>query len=159
MKVQRNEIHAKQVEIWEKQSACNLSLKDRIYLFEKAIHAIEKRTLMTLSSVTLRVVLDRVLHQCKEKFPQLVEIQLESESLNFDDFLFNVQNKGSDEAIEALRYLLVELLSILGGLTADILTDPLHKALFEVTSKIDPTENKPQILKKKKSSKKTPEEK
>jgi hypothetical protein len=132
MTVERNTIHVKQVEAWEKQNSHGLSLENQAQLFEKAIHVIEERTLKTLSSVTLMVVLDRVTHQSKEKFPALSEIKVDKKGLSFGG-LFHNKNHKSEELIEALRYFLVELLSVLGSITGDILTAPLHKELLKVT--------------------------
>ena len=84
-----NDLHIKQVEAWERKNADGLSLEKQLKLFEKAFHAIEQRTLKTLSNVTFQVVLDRVLLQNTDKFPFLSEVKLEPQGLNFEVLIRN----------------------------------------------------------------------
>jgi hypothetical protein len=125
------DIHLKTVEHWLRTNAENLSSIQKVLLLEKAILAVEKRACSTLSIVTLMVVLDRILHQTREDFPILAKATLEKKSLSFKD-VDKVQN--AEETIAALTFLLVELLRVLGRLTANILTMPLHIELNKVTS-------------------------
>ncbi len=133
MTVHRNESHKKQVEAWESRRAKNVSSAELPQLYAKAIQAIERRSLSTLSRVTVLVVVDRAIHETKEKFPILVQLKVGSECLEFDD-LFDSPNVNLDELKNALRELLIELLNVFGNITADILTRPLHKELMDVTS-------------------------
>jgi len=137
-----NDLHIKQVEAWERKNADGLSLEKQLKLFEKAFHAIEQRTLKTLSNVTFQVVLDRVLLQNTDKFPFLSEVKLEPQGLNFEVLIRNSASHNSGQLTEALRCLLVELLNVLGNITADILTEPLHKELHKVTSDYQQPEEK-----------------
>ena len=129
---QLSDVHSAHVMTWENQSHSNLALHKRIQLFEIAIHAIERRASKTLSGVTLLVILDRVLSQSKEKFPFLSYISVESNSLNLKSHE-QINDLDQNELIEALRYLLIELLRVLGRITADILTIPLHNELLKVS--------------------------
>ena len=140
MTAKTNEAHIKQVEAWERKNVHGLSLEKQVKLFGKASHAIEQRTLKTLSSVTLQVVIDRVLHQSTNKFPLLSEVKLEPQGLNFEVLIRNSKNHNSEQLREALRCLLVELLNVLGNITAEILTVPLHKELHNVTNDYQQTE-------------------
>lgn len=127
-----SDVHSAFVQTWENNTNTGLSKVNRARLFEQAIHAVEKRSCVTLSNITLLVILDRVLHNCTEKYPVLSEVFLGAHSLNFQK-LQNLEDKKLDEFIEALRYLLTELLRILARITADILTIPLHSELLKVT--------------------------
>lgn len=133
MTVEQNIIYAKLVQDWEDKNASGLTLAQRVILLEKAVHVIEQRTLMTLSSFTLEVILDRVLHQSNEKFPVLSDVKLNNKRLSFHELLHMEKNHKPEELVEALRFFLIELITVLGRITADILTAPLHKELLKVT--------------------------
>lgn len=128
----QSDIHLQLVDSWEKNNANGLSADKQAQLFGKAVHAVEQRTLLTLSSATLMVILDRVLKQSKKKYPMLSDIKIEAKGMNFDPLINSKEHK-SEDLLEGLRYLLVELLGVLGSITADILTPPLHRELFKVT--------------------------
>ena len=132
MTVEQNITYAKLVQDWENKNTSGLPLTQRVILLEKAIHVIEQRALVTLSSITLEVILDRVLHQSVEKFPILSEVKLINKHPNFQELL-NTGNHKPEELVEALRFFLIELITVLGRITADILTAPLHKELLKVT--------------------------
>lgn len=125
--------HEKQVLAWEEMNTQGLRPEQIAQLFGSAIHAIEQRSLLTLSSVTVQIVADRVLHESREKFPILSLVQTESGGLNFNSLIQTCERSTVTEVGDALRYLLVELLSVIGNITADVLTAPLHKELMRVT--------------------------
>lgn len=127
-----SDVHSVLVSTWEQRSASGLTLIERVRLFEKGILLVEQRASQTLSRITLLVILDRVLQKSTEQFPILSSINIEPNSLSFDlDPKFETQKL--NHLIEALRFLLIELLTILGRITADILTTPLHSELLKVT--------------------------
>ena len=131
MPVDQNNIYAQLVQDWEDKNAVDLPLTQRAILLEKAVHVVEQRALMTLSKVTLEVIFDRVLHQSNEKFPILSNVKLKNKQLSFHE-LHNDKGHKPEEIVEALRYFLIELITVLGRITADILTTPLHKELLKV---------------------------
>jgi hypothetical protein len=128
----KNPDHAKTVADWESRHGSGLTQKQKILLFEKALRAIEERTCQTLSRVTLAAVIDRLLHMGQDRFPILADAQLESFTFNFQA-INESEAHGSEEHLAALRYLLIELLSVLSRITANILVAPLHQALAQVT--------------------------
>lgn len=125
--------HSKLVEDWTKINAKGISLNDHVLLLEKAIFVIEQRARMTLSDVILQVILDRVLHQGQEKFPVLSEAKLDNKNLISLELVHNKKNHSSEDLKDSLQYLLIDLLRVLGKITAEILTVPLHKELLKVT--------------------------
>lgn len=127
---QSNDIHSAVVMTWENKFKSGFSLEQRIRLFELALDAVEKRACTTLSSVTLLVVFDRVLHQSRDRYSVLSCISIESSSLKFT---YEQTHNDLKELLEALRFFLIELLRVLGRITADILTIPLHNELLKVT--------------------------
>ncbi|HXH31935.1 MAG TPA: hypothetical protein VNJ01_14085 [Bacteriovoracaceae bacterium] len=118
--------------MWERKNASALTSKQKAQLFAKAILAIELRARVTLSNVTLLAILDRVLCQSKEMFPVLAEARLSSHFISFKALNLRDPVKPDDLA-QALRFILLELFRVLGRITADILTIPLHKELHKVS--------------------------
>lgn len=133
MTVRRNDIHLKQVEAWELKNAESVSASERPRLYAKAIQAIERRSLATLSHVTVLVVVDRAICETIELFPVLSRIKATTKGLDFSALLSD-PDENRDELANAFRELLIELLNVLGNITADVLTIPLHKELIEVTN-------------------------
>ncbi len=131
---QQNDIHVLCVKNWEDKNAKDLGEGPHVQLFIRALDSIQNVARITLSRVTLKVIIDRVLHQSKAIYPMLGDVKIKDESLNFNDLLAQMDQYDPDLLIPALRHLLIELLSILGRITADILTGPLHKELLSVTS-------------------------
>jgi hypothetical protein len=126
----QRDIHLKLIKDWENTNANDLNSDQHVRLLEKAFRAIELRAGTTLSVVTLTLILDRVLHESKAKYPLLSEAFIESNRLSFEKMH---NHHKSEHLIEPIRYVLVELLTVLGRITADILTTPLHKELLKVT--------------------------
>lgn len=129
-----SDIHHKVVFTWEKNNVDGLTADEQLQLFAKAIKAIEERTLRTLSLVTVSVILDRVIKEAKDKYPSLSAVKVEPLGLDFTG-ISSHENHERKELLAGLRYLVAELLRVLGSITADILTDSLHKELLKVTWK------------------------
>lgn len=125
--------HQELVTLWEEKNTKGLQDEQLIHLYGAGFDAIEKRCLATLSNVTINVVLDRILHEGIEKYPVLKGVILKSSGISLK--AFNEKNKyfKTEELIEALSYLLVELLTVIGNITSDVLTSSLHKELINVT--------------------------
>ena len=123
------DMHAKQVELWEKKYLANSSVHEQLELFEKALYAIVTRANATLSKITIEVVLDRVLYQSTEKYSQLSLVEIQN-----GQFIVKSMKLADEGWLPAVRYLLIELLGVFGRLTAEILTIPLHKELMQVSS-------------------------
>lgn len=130
----RTDLHTQQVEEWASQDADKLSAKMQVQLYAMAVEAIEIRSRNTLSSVTVLAVVDRVIHESKEKIPILFPVTIDSNGMNLSGLLETCEACKKADLSKALRFLLTELLTILGDITADILTDPLHQELKKVTS-------------------------
>lgn len=133
MNRKRNPTHDEVVQIWEEKNSKGLGSQELARLFSAAIRRIEQRSLVTLSSITIRVVVDRALHESREKFPILSVVTVDPSGLNCSELISQSQPYTPEQIGEALRYLLIELLNVIGSITADVLTAPLHKELMEVT--------------------------
>lgn len=117
---------------WEKSFPVNIKFNQHIQILQKAILAVLKRTNLTLSSITINVLCDRILFQCIEKYSLLSDISMNLGNINFSELNLNIINHNELEVINALRFLLVEHLRVIERITAGILTDPLHQEILKV---------------------------
>lgn len=125
--------HEACVDAWLDRAARNLSAEAFLQLFEAALTALWKQTLTTLGEVTLTAIAGRVLHNASERFPLFSSLKVERlKGLQFTELRENVR-AGSDSGLrEGSRFVLVEFLTVLGNLTAEILTPELHAELSKV---------------------------
>lgn len=129
---EKDDIHSKKIDVWLKYEGDHLSSKEKILLLEKGITNVEARASQTLSSITLMVVVDRVLHQAKHLYPAISQVNIDSHFLNFSAM---DKEKDANEKIAALTFILKELFRVLARLTSNILNNPLHNELKKVSSK------------------------
>ncbi len=125
--------HASVVSEWLETTVADRATRDVLPLFGRALLAIWTRAHVTLGEVTLRAVLDRVFHGARARFPVLRALGLDSD---VDSFRTLGERDASHvdraDLVAAIQLTLTELLVILGTLTADVLTEPLHEALRAV---------------------------
>ncbi len=125
--------YSKQVDAWIKQNTEGQSPDRLLRFFGEAIKAIQKRAGTPLSEVTLTAIFDRVLHAGQQKFPLLSGLRIDAKGISLDTLMAQSAELKSEDVIGAFQFLLVELLTLLGNLTADILTTTLYAELFNVT--------------------------
>lgn len=97
--------------------------------FVRAYRALWQRARLTLGDVTLVAIGDRVLHDAKEQHPLLEHVRLDVAGISADELERRASTLDMTELEGAVRTVLVELLAVLGRLTAGVLTLPLHAAL------------------------------
>ena len=123
--------HGEFVEAWWREAAASLPPEQMIALFEHAIRALWKRAHVTLGEVTLAAVVDRVLYTAVENYSLLSSLRVDESGICFDEF-----RQGGVEHQEhlpdAVLFVLVEFLTVLGHLTDEILTPALHAELSKV---------------------------
>jgi hypothetical protein len=124
--------HTAQVDAWLKPNANGLPPELLLRLFERALEAMWQRTHLTLGAVTLTAIVDRVLHTSAETYPLLSAIQVEADGIRWAALHERADGLEASELIKALRLVLIELLTILGNLTAEILTPALWSELSKV---------------------------
>jgi hypothetical protein len=121
--------HQACVDAWLEARAKDLTAAELPQLFERAFTALWQRAHRTLGDVTLRAIMDRVLHTAVSRHPVVSFLKLEPGGLRFD-----ASGIGSREGLtDGMRFLLVEFLTVLGNLTADILSPALQSELAAVT--------------------------
>jgi hypothetical protein len=122
--------HAALVDAWLKRSAKDLSSEDFLRLFEAALAALWTRTTTTLGEVTLTAIAERVLYNASKKFPLFSSLKVEpTGGIRFRERSNPVHDS---ELVAGIRFVLVEFLTVLGNLTAEILTSELHSELSNV---------------------------
>jgi len=125
--------HAASVDAWLKVAAKDLPHAALLRLFEAALGALWARTVTTLGEVTLTAIADRVLHNAAQKLPLLSSLKVESTvGIQFRDLRESGSSVPDTELLGGIRFALVEFLTVLGNLTAEILTPELHADLARV---------------------------
>jgi hypothetical protein len=110
------------------------SASRRREVFATAFNAIWGCAKVTLGDVTLRAVVKRVFYLASAPYPMFATLAVSSTGISsegLDAWQGTWEGEGFEEG---LRFVLLELLRMLGTLTADILTPSLHEALSEVIS-------------------------
>lgn len=126
-----DEIHAARVDAWLAAQGEELSTRERRRLFEHALTALLRRASRTLGEGALRAILDRVLFTAIERYPLLAALELARDGIRWGGEPPRAELAGEVER-EACRFLLVELLTVLGILSGGILVPPLHAELASV---------------------------
>ena len=125
--------HSACVDAWLERASRDLTPALLLDLFDQALSALWNRAEATLGNITLTAIAVRVIHDAKGKFPLLSSLTLES---NGGIHLQQLRDQSPelDYAVlkEALRYVICQLLTVLGNLTAEILTPELHAELAKV---------------------------
>ncbi len=102
--------------------------------FERAFAAMWQRAHLPLGDVTLMAIVDRVLHGASQKYPVLATLTVDTDGIQCRDFEARAVNLTTSELEAAIRYVLVEFLTVLGHLTAEVLTPALHAELSKLES-------------------------
>ena len=126
-------VHRKYVREWMKR-ASGLSPDQLVGLFERAMAAVWRRTYSSLGDITVAAIVDRVLYNASEKYPALRSLTLDTIGVNFDEFRVRAGSISNRDLGEAIQFVIVELLTVVGSLTAEILTPVLHSELSTVTT-------------------------
>ena len=100
-----------------------------VLAFEQGFSALWQRAHRTLGEVTLTAILDRVLFNAAEHFPILSSLRVEATGLRCQELRDTAGSVHSDQLSTGIRYVLVEFLTVLGDLTANVLDSAMHEAL------------------------------
>lgn len=121
--------HAACVEAWRTGVGGDLPAASLLEVFELAFRAVWRRAGVTLGDVTLTAIGDRVLFYAGERYPLLAALRLEPDGVSCEDLARDAESLDAAELDEALQFVLVELLTVLGRITGDVLTPALHAEL------------------------------
>lgn len=98
-------------------------------VFEAAFNAIWQRALISLGNVTLSAIVDRVLYNAAEQHPLLSALKLLRDGVDCRELSRKIGPLEQEPLAPSLRFVLVELLTVIGRLTAELLTPAMHEAL------------------------------
>jgi hypothetical protein len=125
--------HSAIVDAWLERSAKDLSPELRLRLFEAALSTLWNRVKTTLGEVTLTAIAERVLHDTAEAFPLFSSLKVNpTRGFECRELSKRIGSVQSAELNKATRFVIVEFLTVLGRLTAEILTPELHAELSHV---------------------------
>jgi hypothetical protein len=123
--------HSACVQAWL-QRAKGLPTQQLLRAFEQGFGVMWGRANQTLGNVTLTAIVDRVLYVAAEKYPILAALELEESGIHCQGLHERAGTLERGELVEGVRFVMVEFLTVLGNLTAEILTPALHAALSRV---------------------------
>ena len=129
-----HESHRATVSAWMAAAGGGLARGGLVALLDAATAAIWQRAQRTLGDVTLAAILDRVVSTSAEQFPFLAKGTVGRGGVVFaspdgNEPALDDDDDDDDELRAAMAFFLVELLTVIGHLTAEILTPALHEAL------------------------------
>src|SRR5258706_14912604 len=101
--------------------------------FESASSALWQRAHLTLGEVTLAAIVKRVLCSAEYQFPFVSVLNLDETRINCEQLRVAAPNLRHDQLVDGIRFVVLELLTVIGNLTADILTPALHGELCNVS--------------------------
>jgi hypothetical protein len=124
--------HSARVDAWMGLLAKDAPPPRLLEFFEQGFAAMWRRALVTLGDVTLTAILDRVLYNAAQRFPLLAPLEMDGNGLRTENLRARIDDLNRDRLQDGLRFILVEFLTVLGNLTAEVLTPALHSALAKV---------------------------
>lgn len=94
-----------------------------------------RRAVVTLGEVTLAAILERVLHESTARFPVLESLRMNAGVVDFGPVVERAASVDAEALRQALVFFLTRFLTVLGNLTADILSRALHSELSKHAEK------------------------
>jgi hypothetical protein len=120
------------VDAWAEQLPEALTPEQLVSVLETAFMALWMRTQRTLGEVTVLAIVDRVLHDVAGHFPLPGALHNEEGiEVRFGASRRRVTRRDARQLRDAIRALLTRFLTVIGDLTAEIMTPALHQALAD----------------------------
>jgi len=128
--------HRAAVDTWIERTVGHRSSAEIVDLFGAAFEAVWGRALTTLGEVTLTAIAERVLFTVAGLHPFLSVVPAHPNGdARWKQQLYDrMAAVPREELLDGLRFGLIELLSVIGRLTAEILSYDLHTTLGGVTT-------------------------
>ena len=124
--------HQASVDAWMDRNCRGAGTGPLLEHFDRALVVLWRRAGVTLGEVTLTAIVERVLFVASQRSPVLSSIKVEPSGPRCENLRERARGLPRDEIAEAIRFVLVELLTVIGNLTAEILTPALHAELSKV---------------------------
>jgi hypothetical protein len=125
--------HRASVDAWLERADAGMPPKELLQIFAEGFDTVWRRAHRTLGEVTLVAITDRVLHNAAEQFPTLSVLRVESTGLQYEELASLGVSLDSEQLLAAVRLVLLDFLTVLGALTAEILTPALHAELAKLS--------------------------
>lgn len=137
--------HGACVDAWLERLASGLPSDRLLLVFDQGFAALWGRAHQILGDVTLMAIVDRVLYVAAEQYPFLSALKVEPAGLRCQELQQQARSLHRDQLAEAIRFVLGEFLTVLGTLTAEILTPALHAELLKMAPpEAGPVDDSPQ---------------
>jgi hypothetical protein len=130
---QRNN-HSRLVDQWASWIFETKSSADIVQIFNSTFSKVWNSAQLTLGSVTLQAVTERVMSVTKDEFIWLPPLHSEGHGVNFQNFSEDGYPVSRDELIRGLSFLMTELITVLGSITGEVISKKLHSSLMESIS-------------------------
>jgi hypothetical protein len=131
------------VNAWMAQVAKGASAERLVRVFERGFTALWHRARQTLGDFTLTAIVDRVLYTATARYPALSTLGTEAGGLQYGELHEHAGGMDRDQLADGIRFVLVEFLTVLGHLTAEILSPALHETLAKVAPDEDDAARRP----------------
>ncbi len=112
------------IDAWLDQATKDLPAKKLVDFFSDTLRTLLKRASRSMNTTTIMAILNRVLHQTKKRYPVLGILNVDSSGISLDQSS-PIEQIDPVELSGAFRFLLQELVDVLGNLTADVVTASL----------------------------------
>jgi hypothetical protein len=128
--------HTAAVDAWLARSLDRDPSIESVALFRAALEAVCGRAVTTLGTVTLTAIAERVLYTATARhgFLSAANPRPNGDARWKQQLIERLSTVPRAELIAGLRFALIELLTVVGRLTAEILTSELHAALAGVVA-------------------------
>src|SRR5438552_3434923 len=124
--------HAKRVNSWMEEVAKDAPVASLLLLFEAAWSALWRRAENAVGEVALGSIAELVRSKSVERYQFLSPLSLEADGISCKALLESAGSLEKGEVQEGLRFMLVELLTIIGDLTDQVLTPGLYEELSRI---------------------------
>ena len=124
--------HSAFVAAWVARTADGCSPRQLIELLDLALNRLYTSAGKVLGEVTLAAIVDRVLFKASERHSVLANVTLEGSTISCKKLLALAEPPDEDALKDGLRFAMTELLTVLGNLTAEILTPGFHDELSKI---------------------------
>jgi len=124
--------HEAVVSAWMGRVAPGRSAVQLVDLLDRAFGAMWERAHLPLGEITLAAIVDRVLYNAVETHAFLSVLKVEPSGLRCVELRESAAAVSDHQLAEGIRFILVEFLTVLGSLTAEILTPALHAKLSSI---------------------------
>ncbi|RYZ82066.1 MAG: hypothetical protein EOP04_22780 [Proteobacteria bacterium] len=129
--MRKKNYHFEIVDLWTSHALVAISLDEMIEAFDQAFSRIWRRAEITLGKITVRAVADRVMSIAADDFPWIKSYTFKSDEISFKAGLAPTAQVSEEELKAGLSFVLGEFLSVLGSLTAELISKKLHSTLLE----------------------------